>query len=454
MSDKGHGDETKNQDFVALPFDSKERWDLIQKCLKKDMKNMEDLNRAIGELHQGKVEFKNAALAKVLKAEEEAESFFQKRTFFAEILPFIQSLVLKLPEAFKERKRLELLKINHPGMRRFSSLQCACLNAAAFFNLLPHGDRCPELSFAFVLQYMPEKVKFLLNYFVRLRTKMPDRYVEIFRNVLPKEKAFDSEKLAESKTPLKPFEVKKRPHMIEDAEGLLQADFANEWIGGGVLQTGCVQEEILFMEKPECLISLFLCQVMQANESITIVGAERFSKHTGYARSTKFAGSFEDKQPLDGKKRISNVVACYDAIIARHTNQFSQGLMLREVNKTYVAVALGDEITIGTKSGEGEAKTPYKFEAFATGNWGCGAFGGDIPLKAMLQWIGCSEAGKDVVYFDFGDRRAAGLGETAANLQKAKVTVGWLWRKLRQHDRRSIHLFKFLDYECKKASSL
>lgn len=27
----------------------------------------------------------------------------------------------------------------------------------------------------------------------------------------------------------------------------------------------------------------------------------------------------------------------------------------------------------------------------ATGNWGCGAFGGDPQLKAVLQWIAASE---------------------------------------------------------------
>lgn len=27
----------------------------------------------------------------------------------------------------------------------------------------------------------------------------------------------------------------------------------------------------------------------------------------------------------------------------------------------------------------------------ATGNWGCGAFGGDPELKAMIQWLSASE---------------------------------------------------------------
>ena len=27
----------------------------------------------------------------------------------------------------------------------------------------------------------------------------------------------------------------------------------------------------------------------------------------------------------------------------------------------------------------------------ATGNWGCGAFGGDVELKSLLQWIAASQ---------------------------------------------------------------
>ena len=40
---------------------------------------------------------------------------------------------------------------------------------------------------------------------------------------------------------------------IEDFRGVsLKADFANRFIGGGVLHGGCVQEEILFSIYPEC----------------------------------------------------------------------------------------------------------------------------------------------------------------------------------------------------------
>jgi hypothetical protein len=43
--------------------------------------------------------------------------------------------------------------------------------------------------------------------------------------------------------------------------------------------------------------------------------------------------------------------------------------------------------------------------AVATGNWGCGAFGGDPHLKSLLQLMAAAEAGRDVAYFTFKNKK-------------------------------------------------
>ena len=43
---------------------------------------------------------------------------------------------------------------------------------------------------------------------------------------------------------------------ITDGLGMLEADFANMYIGGGVLMGGNVQEEMRFSIAPECIVSL------------------------------------------------------------------------------------------------------------------------------------------------------------------------------------------------------
>lgn len=58
--------------------------------------------------------------------------------------------------------------------------------------------------------------------------------------------------------------------------------------------SGCVQEEIRFSICPEMLVSLLVCEVMEANECIFLIGCERFSTYEGYANSFKFAGDYKD----------------------------------------------------------------------------------------------------------------------------------------------------------------
>jgi poly(ADP-ribose) glycohydrolase len=56
-----------------------------------------------------------------------------------------------------------------------------------------------------------------------------------------------------------------------------------------------VQEEIRFTICPEMLVSLIVCEVMEPNECIFLIGCERFTSYKGYAHSFEYAGNYEDK---------------------------------------------------------------------------------------------------------------------------------------------------------------
>ena len=45
--------------------------------------------------------------------------------------------------------------------------------------------------------------------------------------------------------------------------------------------------------------------------------------------------------------------------------------------------------------------------AVATGNWGCGVFGGDAHLKSLIQLMAASVNGRDLAYFTYGGERLA-----------------------------------------------
>ncbi len=70
-----------------------------------------------------------------------------------------------------------------------------------------------------------------------------------------------------------------------------KVDFANKFIGGGALRTGCVQEEIMFATHPELLVTILLCEKLSENESLVFVGFKKFHKHKGYSDTTTFDGN-------------------------------------------------------------------------------------------------------------------------------------------------------------------
>nr|PIM05478.1 poly(ADP-ribose) glycohydrolase [Toxoplasma gondii COUG] len=94
---------------------------------------------------------------------------------------------------------------------------------------------------------------------------------------------------------------------IDSAVNLeIMADFANQWIGGGALYRGCVQEEIFFATHPELLLLRLFQQRLAINESCAMSGAMQFSRYSGYADS--FTCLFNSTQPHSLEKQHPSCV--------------------------------------------------------------------------------------------------------------------------------------------------
>jgi len=201
---------------------------------------------------------------------------------------------------------------------------------------------------------------------------------------------------------------------IEDnGTGMMQVDFANKFVGGGVLEEGCVQEEIRFLICPELIVSRLVTEELDANESLLVTGCERFSNYTGYGRTTRWLSDHHDGNTRDSWGRLNTQVVAIDARVFRGLpSQLLEHSLSRELSKAYCGFR-----------GDGDTRC-----AVATGNWGCGAFGGDVRLKALLQLMAAAEAERPVCYFTFGDhdlcRDIYQLWESASS---ANCTVGNLW---------------------------
>ena len=175
------------------------------------------------------------------------------------------------------------------------------------------------------------------------------------------------------------------------------------------------------------MVSLLFCEAMSKDEAILITGAEQFSTYKGYGGSFTYSGPFTDPNILDVKNRCSVSIAAIDAIPAAWLPggamyQFKEEAVLREVNKAYCGFSFD---AVGDTAG-GNTRVPV-----ATGNWGCGAFGGSKELKTLIQWMASSQAGRKMIYYTFGDTRLSERQQKMVEcLSETKVTVGQLYQIL------------------------
>jgi hypothetical protein len=119
---------------------------------------------------------------------------------------------------------------------------------------------------------------------------------------------------------------------------LFQIDFANAFIGGGVLGHGCVQEEIRFLISPELIVSRLFTERLSDNECLIMTGFERFSDYAGYASTFRFTGNHVDQTPVDPASlhRRTRLVAIDALYFRSETAQFTKDNIVRELNKAFV----------------------------------------------------------------------------------------------------------------------
>lgn len=446
------------------------------------------------------------------------------RNFFYQVLPGIAKLALSLPLLLENQSQdlaklfafyggksihtehegtelrpdmgLKLLGKQQQGIVVLSQRLVASLLACSFLCLYPSAERRREnlpymnLDRLFAGIYergesIEHKLLCLLHYFERVCRDMPDGVVSFQRKVIAALNLRDSNALwSESCVALCPLTVVADGKIEDLGQDCLQVDFANKMLGGGALGDGCVQEEIRFMINPELAAGMVFFPAMAANESIEIVGAERYSCYTGYASTFRFTGDFIDSRPRDAWGRRQTHIIAIDALSQPGDDQFRLTYILRELNKAYCGflgtgssirrnaetfapctnlkdsvmketndsqtsdcsvelgssqiVDTGDEFnemildesptTSANVQGKHGAEIVKGGLGIATGNWGCGVFGGNLPLKCMLQWLAASQAGCPfVLYFSFQNPEALRLQEVADWILQERWLVGELW---------------------------
>ncbi|XP_009605120.1 poly(ADP-ribose) glycohydrolase 1-like [Nicotiana tomentosiformis] len=348
--------------------------------------------------------------------------------------------------------------------------------------------------FAYLYDHYDEKLenklKCIVHYFERIASSMPGGYMSFERKVLalehgtfcfpyPKENFW-----SQSNISLCPFKISNSGFIEDQPNEAIEVDFANKYLGGGALSRGCVQEEIRFMINPELIAGMLFLPCMADNEAIEIVGTERFSNYAGYASSFRFGGDHVDIKEIDVLGRRKRRIIAIDALSSPGKRQYRIECLLREINKALCGFLdhfkchqyqklfqdagflgrqhdLSDEESGGhsevyhlylgnpstssqtieetlasqlLKNHEAHYCQPSDYQqeiGVVTGNWGCGAFGGDSQVKAMLQWLAASQAFRPfILYYTFDLEALQMLGQVAQWISSQGWTVGELWNML------------------------
>ena len=421
------------------------RWALIKTSLSKPINNSYDLEEAILEYNSRQASKWSFGTLHAYFSEIASEE--ETSAFFSSILPRVIALALRLPELVTHA--LPLFRSQETYSVTLSQQQAACLLANAFLCTFPRRNAMhkaaeyasyPSINFnslfsgkssSSISAVQAAKLQCIFHYLTRVTATAPTGSITFTRQVCTNPPQWDR-----CTARLTKLHITSEGTIEDNGHGMLQVDFANRRVGGGVLGGGCVQEEIRFLLCPELILSRLFTEELQENECLVVTGAEQFSTYRGYASTFEWAGMYNDDVARDRWGRKETCLVAMDALVIRnHASQFKPGLMRRELTKAYCSF-MSTETT--------PCRRPM---ATATGNWGCGAFGGDKRLKAVLQWLAASAAGRDVVYFTFEDTSLQeDLHILQLELVARQVTVGAVWRELVTYHRQTPHppLYRFL----------
>ncbi|PIK41639.1 putative poly(ADP-ribose) glycohydrolase [Apostichopus japonicus] len=406
----------------------KSRWELIQSSLLHVLSSSVDLEESI--LHYNtrynkrwNFEALHHYFTEVLDREESSY-------FFASVLPGMVQLALELPNICTQP--IPLLKQNINQTIFLSQQQLASLLANAFFCTFPRRNAqqkkseyaaYPDINFNRLFDgrsaRKQEKLKCIINYFRRVITKTPCGTVSFTRRSIHSADTYPNWEQSQAK--FGKLHVSSVGKIETEGTGMLQLDFANSSVGGGVLGQGCVQEEIRFLICPELIVSRLFTEVLGKHECLIIKGAEQYNSYSGYANSFRWTGNHADKTPRDKWRRRETEIVALDALHFRQAEQqYQPEKMKRELNKAFCGFNENDKP---------EAHVP----AVATGNWGCGAFGGNPRLKALIQLMAAAETKRDVAYFTFHDKTLCqDIHNMHVFLQSQEVSVGWCKHAMKQ----------------------
>ena len=430
--------------FIDLPHKDKNFIEKIEKLFNQEITNITDLNKIF---FQGKTTFFDI-IDKNYKREGEE---------FVKIFSNLRDLILNI-ENILIKPEIPLLKTGTPKTNlKLTRKEVALLFILSFFNLINLNQKnlnSTNLFSVYEVLFFPygsslEFGRCFLNYLTIIGTWLSennpilDEKIVYIRGSIN----FDDE-IFKKETKLCDIKIYPEGSLFDGNDSYF-VDFANMYIGGGVLNGGNVQEEILFAVQPEAIVSMLFMEVMNDNDAIRIDNTIVYSKYSGYGGRFKFSESAINLNDLNSIKRNKFIAIDASALYKYGKYEFgneyiSKEMINRDIHKAFVGFnlinfyqkgkdATCEKISEDTQNNEEQKKDKKNIDekSIATGNWGCGIFGGDHELKFFQQWIAASFAGVERLdYFSFGAKQMMQLFIKLDEIKQKYINANKLYEDL------------------------
>lgn len=398
-----HAAASTNKQTIILPW-TRGNWNNIKQKLSEPIASTIDLAYRMSALYLGRIKAQNVTdmLNTYYNDENYAKFRISQDELIKQIVPFIIQLILSGPKHFKGVVLPVLPDLNTVSAPAasvaLSRRQVAVLNACMFFglfefNYVTRGTHKLEVfsDYSVINVFINQSIfawQCLINYFRRIAMASDAELDATI--IIQRKRLVQRPDWTESTAPICNIIIGEGDNgtagHIDDSPSMMHVCYSDEYIGNGSFSNVLTQEEVMFLIRPECLVSMLFCMKLAPNEAVCIYGAEKMNQYSGYASNVRYMGDFVDDFPRGGSENmLRHILICIDASTRVGSTAQCIDEFDRDLNKAYCGFAMA----------------PISGGEIATGNWGSGAFGGNIQVKFIQQLLAASLAGRTLVYYPF-----------------------------------------------------
>jgi poly(ADP-ribose) glycohydrolase len=411
---------------------SRKNWNEIKNKVSSPISSLVEFDSRLASMQPGIM--KPRKLTELFTQYETAESPIPKDTIINEIIPLMQKLIVDAPKLFHNFDGRLLVRADNIA---FTRPQVATLIACLWFGLFNYNYVASNVPQKITMADMPDPsfidaisnqnlfvLQCVMNYFHRVLQYMKGdeqerdlfvaSYIIVKRAVLT-----EPPNWVDSNLPICDLLLGDTPS-VDKTNAKMKIAFAHQHIGSTEIFKGVMsQEEILLMIYPECMVATLFCPKLSHNETILVLGAEKFSEYAGYGSSVQYKGNFNDNIPYgysanQTEAMMQNVIVFMDASTnTAGKNQFITDFQ-RDLNKAYCGMSSIMFSTPGVH--------------VAGGNWTYGFSGHNMQIKFIQQLLAASQSGKSLVYHSVSHEFEDAVSTFSSWLLTNNYTIGDLFK--------------------------